>query len=79
MIDVNKIRADFPILSRKVNGQDLVYFDNAATSQTPNQVIEVIVDYYSSRGILVDIDCEGGVNEISDKISAVVDGLKVKI
>ena len=47
MIDVNKIRADFPILSRKVNGQDLVYFDNAATSQTPNQVIEVIVDYYS--------------------------------
>jgi len=47
MIDVNKIRADFPILSRKVNGQDLVYFDNAATSQTPIQVIEVIVDYYS--------------------------------
>ena len=42
-IDVNKIRADFPILSRKVNGQDLVYFDNAATSQTPNQVIEAIV------------------------------------
>ena len=47
MLDVNKIRADFPILSRKVNGQPLVYFDNAATSQTPSQVIEVIIDYYT--------------------------------
>ena len=47
MLDVNKIRANFPILSRKVNGQPLVYFDNAATSQTPTQVIEVITDYYT--------------------------------
>ncbi len=47
MLDVNKIRADFPILSRKVNGEPLVYFDNAATSQTPTQVIEVITDYYT--------------------------------
>ena len=46
-IDSVKIRADFPILSREVNGQALVYFDNAATSQTPQQVIDVIVDYYS--------------------------------
>ena len=47
MLNVNKIRADFPILSRKVNGQPLVYLDNAATSQTPKQVIEVITDYYT--------------------------------
>jgi cysteine desulfurase/selenocysteine lyase len=47
-LDLNKIRADFPILSRKVNGQDLVYLDNAATSQTPTQVIDVIADYYQS-------------------------------
>ncbi len=46
-IDIAKIRADFPILSREVNGQPLVYFDNAATSQTPQQVIDVIIDYYS--------------------------------
>ena len=46
MFDVNNIRKDFPILSRIVNGQPLVYFDNAATSQTPNQVIDVIADYY---------------------------------
>lgn len=47
-LDLNTIRADFPILSRKVNGQDLVYLDNAATSQTPTQVIDVIADYYQS-------------------------------
>lgn len=46
-IDSEKIRADFPILTREVNGQPLVYFDNAATSQTPQHVIDVIVDYYS--------------------------------
>lgn len=47
-LNTEKIRADFPILSRKVNGQALVYFDNAATSQTPQQVIDVIADYYSN-------------------------------
>jgi cysteine desulfurase/selenocysteine lyase len=47
-LDLNMIRADFPILSRKVNGQDLVYLDNSATSQTPIQVIDVITDYYQS-------------------------------
>ena len=45
-LDVLKIRKDFPILSRKVNGKPLIYFDNAATSQTPQQVIDVIVNYY---------------------------------
>ncbi len=46
--DVEKIRKDFPILKRKVNGHSLVYFDNAATSQTPVQVMDAIVDYYSN-------------------------------
>ncbi len=45
-LDIEKIRADFPILSRKVNGHPLVYFDNAATSQTPKAVIDAIVEYY---------------------------------
>ena len=44
--DVNKVRKDFPILSRKVNGKKIIYFDNAATSQTPIQVIDVISEYY---------------------------------
>ena len=48
IFDVENIRKDFPILSRKVNGKPLVYFDNAATSQTPQVVIDAIVDYYSN-------------------------------
>lgn len=48
MFNVEDIRKDFPILSRQVNGKPLVYFDNAATSQTPLQVIDSIVDYYSN-------------------------------
>ncbi len=46
--NVNKIRDDFPILSRKVNGYPFVYLDNAATSQKPKIVIDSIVDYYSN-------------------------------
>jgi len=46
--DIKKIREDFPILKRKVNGAPLVYLDNAATSQKPQQVIDCIVDYYSN-------------------------------
>ena len=48
MFDVYKIREDFPILDRKVNNTDLVYFDNAATSQTPNCVIDSISNYYKN-------------------------------
>jgi cysteine desulfurase/selenocysteine lyase len=47
MLDIQKIRAQFPILSEKVNGKPLVYFDNGATSQKPQVVIDAIVDYYS--------------------------------
>ncbi|MDV3293423.1 MAG: cysteine desulfurase [Nitrososphaerales archaeon] len=46
-MDVEKVREDFPILKRKVNGKRLVYLDNAATTQKPRQVIEALVDYYS--------------------------------
>ena len=49
MLDVYKIRKDFPILGKKVNNSDLIYFDNAATSQTPNQVIDVISSYYKEN------------------------------
>ena len=47
MFDVQKIRAQFPILSQTVNGKPLVYFDNGATSQKPQVVIDSIVEYYS--------------------------------
>jgi len=45
-IDIDKIRKDFPILSQKVRGKQLVYFDNGATSQKPQQVIDAMSDYY---------------------------------
>lgn len=46
MFDPEKIRLDFPILKRKINGYPLIYFDNAATSQKPRQVIEAIKEFY---------------------------------
>ena len=45
--DVGRLRADFPILKREVNGRPLVYLDNAATSQKPVQVIEALDRFYS--------------------------------
>ncbi|WP_236975714.1 aminotransferase class V-fold PLP-dependent enzyme [Membranihabitans maritimus] len=47
-LDVNKIRIDFPILNTNIYGHSLVYFDNAATTQKPNQVIDSISDYYKN-------------------------------
>ena len=75
MLDVKKIRADFPILSRKVNGQDLVYFDNAATSQTPQQVIDVIVDYYSR----LNANIHRGVHKLSQEATDAYEEARIKI
>jgi cysteine desulfurase/selenocysteine lyase len=49
MLNPHKIREDFPILKRKVNGYPLIYFDNAATSQKPKEVIEAIKDFYENH------------------------------
>ena len=49
MLDINKIRAQFPILKRKVNGKDLVYFDNGATTQKPQSVIDAEANYYTDE------------------------------
>lgn len=67
MLNINKIRKDFPILSRKVNGKPLVYFDNAATSQTPQQVIDVIVDYYSNYNANIHRGVHSLSQEATDK------------
>ena len=47
MVDFDKIRSDFPILNQKINGKNLVYLDNSATTQKPKPVIESITDFYS--------------------------------
>ncbi|WP_452225642.1 aminotransferase class V-fold PLP-dependent enzyme [Lacinutrix chionoecetis] len=70
MVDIQKIRADFPILQRKVNGKPLVYFDNAATSQTPQQVIDVIVDYYSNYNANIHRGVHTLSQEATDKYEA---------
>ncbi|MCL4120747.1 UNVERIFIED_CONTAM: hypothetical protein GTU68_066971 [Idotea baltica] len=75
MIDVNKIRKDFPILSRKVNGKPLVYLDNAATSQTPQQVIDVIVDYYSNYNANI----HRGVHTLSQEATDLYEQARIKI
>lgn len=49
VMDITKIREQFPILSRLVSGRPLIYFDNAATSQTPARVVDAIVDVYTSH------------------------------
>ena len=61
MFDVQKIRADFPILSQKVNGKPLVYFDNGATSQKPQVVIDAISKYYSE----INANIHRGVHTLS--------------
>ncbi|MEZ4797116.1 MAG: cysteine desulfurase [Flavobacteriaceae bacterium] len=75
MFNVEKIRQDFPILSRKVNGQPLVYFDNAATSQTPQQVIDVIVDYYSNYNANI----HRGVHSLSQEATNKYEAARHKI
>ena len=49
MFDINKIREQFPILKKQVNGQDLVYFDNGATTQKPQSVIDAVSNYYQNE------------------------------
>lgn len=67
MFPVEKIRADFPILQREVNGKPLVYFDNAATSQTPKVVIDAIVDYYANYNANIHRGVHALSQEATDK------------
>lgn len=61
MLDINKVRADFPILSRTVNGKQLIYFDNGATSQKPQIVIDAIAKYYQE----INANIHRGVHTLS--------------
>ena len=75
MQDVKKIREDFPILKREVNGKPLVYLDNGATSQTPQQVIDVIVDYYSNYNANI----HRGVHSLSQEATDKYEEARLKI
>lgn len=74
-LNIAAIRKDFPILGRKVHGYPLVYLDNAATSQTPRQVIDVIVDYYSRYNANI----HRGVHTLSQEATDAYEKARVKI
>lgn len=73
--NIDKTRKDFPILNREVNGKPLVYFDNAATSQTPKQVIDAIVDYYSNYNANI----HRGVHTLSQEATDRYEQARLKI
>lgn len=65
-LDVAAVRADFPILSRQVHGRPLVYLDNAATSQTPRQVIDAFATYYGGYNANI----HRGLHTLADEATA---------
>lgn len=75
MLDIQKIRADFPILSEKVNGKPLVYFDNGATSQKPQIVIDAIAKYYQE----INANIHRGVHTLSQLATDAYEISRVKI
>ncbi len=75
MLDIKKIRADFPILERKVHGKPLIYFDNGATSQTPSKVIDAIVDYYTNYNANI----HRGVHTLSQEATDKYEEARIKI
>ena len=75
MIDIQKIRADFPILSQQINGKPLVYFDNAATSQKPQVVLDAIARYYSE----INSNIHRGVHTLSQLATDAYEASRLKI
>ncbi|CAM1366822.1 Cysteine desulfurase SufS [Tenacibaculum sediminilitoris] len=75
MFTVDKIRADFPILNREIHGKKLVYLDNGATSQTPQVVIDAIVDYYTNYNANI----HRGVHTLSQEATDKYEEARIKI
>ena len=75
MLDIQSIRAEFPILKQKVNGKPLVYFDNAATSQKPKVVIDAIASYYEE----INANIHRGVHKLSQLATDAYEISRIKI
>ena len=73
--DVKNIREDFPILKKQINGKQLIYFDNAATSQTPTCVINSISDYYNNHNSNI----HRGVHSLSEEATEAYEAAREKI
>ncbi len=74
-LDIAGIRTDFPILTRKINGHDLIYFDSAATTQKPQSVIDAITEYYS----LHNANVHRGIHTLSDEATTAYENTRRKI
>jgi len=74
-MNIEEVRSDFPILDQNVNGRPLVYFDNAATGQTPTKVIESISDYYLEENANI----HRGVHYLSQKATDAYEEARAKI
>ena len=72
MLDVKRIRQDFPILNRKVHDKPLVYLDNAATTQKPRQVIEALVNYYSRYNANI----HRGIHALAEEATAAYEAVR---
>ncbi len=75
MIDIQKIRTDFPILTQQVNGKPLVYFDNAATSQKPQIVIDALDSYYKE----INSNIHRGVHTLSQLATTAYEETRIKL
>ena len=75
VFDVQNIRKDFPILKKKINGIPLIYFDNAATSQTPSCVIDSITNYYTNYNSNI----HRGVHSLSEEATEAYEGSRENI
>jgi cysteine desulfurase / selenocysteine lyase len=75
MLDVQKIRAEFPVLDQEINGKPLVYFDNAATSQKPQIVIDAVSNYYES----INANIHRGVHTLSQRATDAYEQSREKI
>ncbi|MEG3269692.1 cysteine desulfurase [Streptococcus suis] len=75
MIDFERIRKDFPILDQVVNDESLVYLDNAATTQKPQQVLDVLADYYQKDNANV----HRGVHTLSERATARYEAARQKV
>jgi cysteine desulfurase/selenocysteine lyase len=74
-LDVDRIRADFPILERTVNGKPLVYLDSAATSQRPRQVVDAEVEFYTQHNA----NAHRGIYELAEEATALYEGSRAKL
>src|SRR5215210_7939955 len=75
MLDVARIRSDFPVLTRRINGHRLVYLDNGATTQKPRQVIEALVRFYE----LHNANIHRGIHTLAEEATAQYEDVRAKV